>query len=86
MINTSIVLKPIEDRMALYGYIDEACIEITDSQDEFVFDSGDIYEKGEVNYHYWSEVVSNAGWIRFVDDFSIPAQYMEHFCPNSGVE
>lgn len=85
MINRSIVLKSTEDRMDLYGKIDEACIEVTDSQDEFVFGSGDIYEKGLVNYHYWNEVMEDAGWIRLVDDFSMHVQYIDISVPRQEI-
>lgn len=82
MFSTSVVLNTVEDRMDLYGFIGEACIEINESQDKFVFDSGDLFEKGLINYHYWNEVVNNSGWIRLVDDFSMPAQYIDVSVPS----
>jgi len=42
-----------------------------------VFGSGDLFEKGMVNYHDWVEMMEDAGNIRLVDDFSMPAQYLE---------
>jgi len=77
MIKSTLVLSATEDRMELFGYIDQACIEITESQDKFVFGSGDLFEKGMINYHDWDEMMEDAGKIRLVDDFSMPAQYLD---------
>jgi len=77
MINRTLVLSSTKDRTDLFGYIDQACIEISESQDKFVFGSGDLFEKGMINYHYWNEMMEDAGWIRLADDFSMPAQYID---------
>lgn len=81
MFNRSVVLQTVEDRMQLYRWIDDACIEINDMQERYVFGSSDILEKELANYHYWSEKMENAGWLRLVDDFSIPAQYIDISVP-----
>lgn len=52
MINRSIVLCEVEDRMHLYGLIDDACIDINEMQESYSFGSSDIFEKGLINYHY----------------------------------
>lgn len=81
MINRSIVLKMVEERMDLYGFIDEVCLEIDELQNDYAFESGDFVEKELVNYYYWNEINKNEGWIRLVDDFSIQTQYIDVSVP-----
>ena len=84
MISKSYVLRPTKDRDELLGALGGACSEINQLLGS-LFEHARFEDRGSVHYYFWADYSEGDGWIRLVEDFEIPAQYVEVSMPDSGM-
>ena len=81
MISKTYVLGQVGEPEELLAALDSVC-DVINHRLGLMFAYAGAEDGENARYSWWVEYAENLGWLRLVDDFRIPAQYLEVSLPN----